>query len=490
MKSIAITILTFIGFSGMASAQVHWTMHDYDAMRTSWVQGAATFAPPFQKIVHVFSEPLASEVGIKTYMLSYADSKLYLGLGAGNLGNAVCRYDHGAGLLEWLTQVPGGGGSIGNTPVITGNRIIAGGQGGGAYLTAFDRNNGMIMWKKPVGSMYTISGTLEGGNLYVCVDSVYCLNPENGDVIWKDEHIWSQGATPAIYGDFMAHIKADTLIVRNKNTGARLWSQPGVSKEGLTIDAERVYIAGPQSVKAFRLSDGEPAWTHAIPEAVNLGWLSWNALARDNTTLLYALWNDPSSKGVVRALNLETGAEVWTYTSPGSGINAMTIVNGLVYIVEWEYRAMTALSMTDGTVVFRDTQDPYYTRVIYGDGKLFVALIPDPLVGGAVVEYIPTGTIAEQPPAPAAASINIYPNPVRDHATISYTIETAAYTTVSVYDALGREVVSLDEGLLNPGTHVARIDISKFLHPSAPGLYTAIVRSGNSIMSKRIIVTQ
>ena len=46
-----------------------------------------------------------------------------------------------------------------------------------------------------------------------------------------------------------------------------------------------------------------------------------------------------------------------------------------------------------------------------------------------------------------------YPNPFNPSTTISYQLPTAMTISLKIYDALGREVLTLDEGLKEPGFH-------------------------------------
>ena len=46
-----------------------------------------------------------------------------------------------------------------------------------------------------------------------------------------------------------------------------------------------------------------------------------------------------------------------------------------------------------------------------------------------------------------------YPNPFNPSTTISYQLPAAMNVSLKIYDALGREVLTLDEGLKEPGFH-------------------------------------
>jgi hypothetical protein len=51
-----------------------------------------------------------------------------------------------------------------------------------------------------------------------------------------------------------------------------------------------------------------------------------------------------------------------------------------------------------------------------------------------------------------------WPNPFREHLSISLTVDGSGPTVVALYDLLGREVLRSDLGTLPPGEHTARLE--------------------------------
>ena len=79
-----------------------------------------------------------------------------------------------------------------------------------------------------------------------------------------------------------------------------------------------------------------------------------------------------------------------------------------------------------------------------------------------------------------------YPNPVRGTTAISFTLPHAADVTLKVYDVLGREVMTLVNGFLSPGTH----DVSLDARLLRSGLYIYRLQAGNAANARRMTVVR
>jgi hypothetical protein len=79
------------------------------------------------------------------------------------------------------------------------------------------------------------------------------------------------------------------------------------------------------------------------------------------------------------------------------------------------------------------------------------------------------------------------PNPVSTatgSTNISFTLPEAGEITLRVYDMLGREVVTAAEGRYDAGVHTATLSLTSL----QPGAYMYQLRSGNGVLSKRMLV--
>ena len=90
---------------------------------------------------------------------------------------------------------------------------------------------------------------------------------------------------------------------------------------------------------------------------------------------------------------------------------------------------------------------------------------------------------------PVARSIGLsrnYPNPVRSQTTIQYTLDESASVRLTLIDALGRAVKSLDAGRRAPGLHALDLDASDL--PAGVYLYRleadGVIRTGSMVVAQ------
>ncbi len=83
-------------------------------------------------------------------------------------------------------------------------------------------------------------------------------------------------------------------------------------------------------------------------------------------------------------------------------------------------------------------------------------------------------------------SLAIYPNPVSDAATISFSSEAATPANVSIYNLLGSEVAKLYDGTLDAGNHSFTWDAGG----AASGAYICIVRMNGQVLRVPVVVAK
>ena len=82
------------------------------------------------------------------------------------------------------------------------------------------------------------------------------------------------------------------------------------------------------------------------------------------------------------------------------------------------------------------------------------------------------------------AAVNIYPNPAKNAATVSYTVTSTAQVNLSIYDINGRKVLSPVNELQEPGTYTIPFDLLML----ANGIYIYRLTTENSIHTGKITV--
>lgn len=79
-----------------------------------------------------------------------------------------------------------------------------------------------------------------------------------------------------------------------------------------------------------------------------------------------------------------------------------------------------------------------------------------------------------------------YPNPVSDVTTISYGVRAAANVRLELHDALGREVATLLDQVVEAGRHDVQFDTSSL----APGVYFYRLAAGGQVVVRRMLVVR
>jgi len=106
----------------------------------------------------------------------------------------------------------------------------------------------------------------------------------------------------------------------------------------------------------------------------------------------------------------------------------------------------------------------------------------------SAVDSFQTGTalgVGEQPIAPATFELQQnYPNPFNPATVIGYRLRVGGFTTLKVYDLLGKEVATLVNGVKSSGSYSVRFDGSNL----ATGVYFYWLKSGNFSEMKKLVL--
>jgi len=84
-------------------------------------------------------------------------------------------------------------------------------------------------------------------------------------------------------------------------------------------------------------------------------------------------------------------------------------------------------------------------------------------------------------------TLDVYPNPFSDHATLSFSIAERQYVTITVYDMMGREVALIHRGPLGPGEkHVFQPQTTNM----SAGSYTFRVTGEDFVLSRQVTIVR
>lgn len=199
----------------------------------------------------------------------------------------------------WKAPLPGPGNS---TPIVWGERVFvtqAGSGGKERLLLAFNRRDGMLLWKRGVeygdpepsheDNPYCSASPATDGERIIAIygsAGVYAYDLD-GKELWRRDlgklhHIWGNAASPAISGELCflncGPGERTFLIALDKRTGKTAWQVdiPGGSEGGGDSKSwtgswstpllrpegrDELIISYPQHLRAFRPQTGEELWS-------------------------------------------------------------------------------------------------------------------------------------------------------------------------------------------------------------------------------------
>lgn len=184
---------------------------------------------------------------------------------------------------------------LNSSPTVAGGRVFFGGLDGALY--AFDARSGSLLWKRELGARISTSVIVSEGSVYAGTSDgrLYCLVPETGHVASRIETEGAPAGRLALSGECLLALNTNAALVCYSPTLDRVrWTRAG-SKPW---SSSRPYVWGGLvlagnkggELLAFRLADGEIAWSQTIggtirgigtsPEGLYLGTLKGEVHAR------------------------------------------------------------------------------------------------------------------------------------------------------------------------------------------------------------------
>ena len=134
----------------------------------------------------------------------------------------------------------------------------------------------------------------------------------------------------------------------------------------------------------------------------------------------------------------------------------------------------------DSAYPFRQPERVFYNP--YTPGEIWVTSF-----GAGMMARSPVASLQASSGSGVPAEIMLeqnYPNPFNPETTIRYTVPREMRVTLILYDALGRRVALLVDGLVQPGPHDVRVHASAL----ASGMYVYTLKGGGFIRSKKLLV--
>ena len=330
---------------------------------------------------------------------------------------------------------------------------------------------------EPIALEEAESGTLEGdASIEVPEGEKYFYMEGGGNIQWTFEAPEDGVYSLVLYTRSQdvqrgQHVRIDGTAMRNDENYGEFYFDSLPPEEWQAVEiTQDILIEGQE---ALDLTAGEhtieiaPSWGYQAFLGVDVLDAGGNAVAELGAT-------DAVSEGVreectdadycpqgFSAVALGAGGSVsFDVTAPAEGN----------YMVRVFYAASAPASadvMVNGEVASSlsfdaDTSDVFTDQFVMGEGANTVTLMS--ASGGITIDYVQLilvgGSVATEPnelPEGYALHQN-YPNPFNPATTIQYELGTTADVTLTVYDVLGREVMTLVDGRQVAGQHRVTFD--------------------------------
>jgi outer membrane protein assembly factor BamB len=227
-------------------------------------------------------------------------------------------------------------------------------------ITSLRAKDGKLLWKKDIPSRTESSPLVRNGRVYFGSEdgTVYAVRAKNGKTIWT---YGASGAVKAAlaYSDHKLYFGAygGRAYAIQASNGNEVWS---TSTAGLSLGRSgnfystpavafgRVYMGNTDGrVYSFVARNGETAWTKSTGSYVYSGPAAAPVPGKGPTVFI------GSYTGVFYALDAQSGAERWSFQSPGRISGAVSVIGPVVYFANLVSRETHGLDVRTGKEVFR-----------------------------------------------------------------------------------------------------------------------------------------
>ncbi len=280
----------------------------------------------------------------------------------------------------------------------------------------------------------------------------------------QDSNLYIFGSTCYLWGP--GYVFSQGLVISLNSSGAERWAyispaDPSGFNRGVYDDDGNLYTAGaygwdiPLLLVESVSDSGTFRWNY-----IDTSWSYARDIAENNRNI-YAAGVAPDSAG-------DYAFTIYKFNDSGA--------------IQWIYN-YKRWSMGGGEA----------SSVVYGlDGNIYAAgQTGDSITGGdfTVISLNPTG-IEEDKDGIALKNkglkLNVLPNIITRNALIHYALEKREHISLALYDILGREVISIAQGIFEPATYYYNFDSSDL----NPGIYFLILEGEKERKAEKLLIVR
>jgi outer membrane protein assembly factor BamB len=198
-------------------------------------------------------------------------------------------------------------------------------------VDAFDPHDGRLLWSTPLGSPVDSAVTAAGGVVYVTTNvTLVALSESTGGLLWTRSVEWADTTDPAVAGGAVYTSRGGVHVYGFGLDGTQLWHRSGPAEGG-----------GGSNPAVYR---GHVYARGAPYPAVVLDAATGGELGGFDSDRIPAFWGSTgyftttsflTTTQQLRAVDLGTGATLWTFDGDGSPFSAPIVAGPYVYIGTW-----------------------------------------------------------------------------------------------------------------------------------------------------------
>ncbi|HET6849961.1 MAG TPA: PQQ-binding-like beta-propeller repeat protein [Gaiellales bacterium] len=241
-------------------------------------------------------------------------------------------------LVRGWTRPSGNESNMNSSPAVADNHIFVAGAGLGYGIITSFTNSGQTAWVGYLPFGTDSSPAVVGGRVFVdSCDNVNAFNEKTGARLWQktfpvqDVIGCSDQASPAVVGG-VVYVASDAdgkVHALSAATGAAVWSSANLDVRSSTAVAGGYVLVGSNNHRLYAFPQScttpcRPAWSRDLGDVVEATPAVVNGLVYTHS------WSSP-----LYALNLTTGATMWTSTASGGGWSSPAVAGGVVYSTAW-----------------------------------------------------------------------------------------------------------------------------------------------------------
>ena len=297
---------------------------------------------------------------------------------------------------QLLWKYEGLGGSYASVAIANGKIYLTGQIDDKLILYVLDLK-GQLLNKKEVGKEWTTNHTgtrctvvVNDGKLYInnSLGQMYCLDEFTLKEIWTKNLLsdfdgknlmWGMTESPLIVGDKIFATPGGAkhnMVALNKNTGALIWSSPGLGTTSAYCSPQyigdqsvpMVVTATFKDIVAFNANTGDVVWSH--PQ-INYRNIHPNTPVYNNGMIL----STTGYKGGTMLLRLKDGGkaveQVWMNNDLDNQMGGAIKIGNYVYASGHENRYWYCIDFNTGKTMY-NVGDIGECNVISADGMLYV----------------------------------------------------------------------------------------------------------------------